>query len=257
MSQNFECKNINVFYGKRKIVSDVTLNLKPGSFNALVGANGCGKTTLLKGILGFAVMSGSVVVDGEETSKLSAKQRSRKFAYVPQFSDITYSIDVIDILLMGFNPYLSFWERPTNTMRNKVEEVAKDFGINDLLYQDYLSLSGGERQLVIMARLFLQDSDICLLDEPDSAMDFMNRHQSLSILSDRIKNEEKVALITIHDPNFALMYCDDIYMMKQGKIVSSIHVATASAEELEEQLSNIYGDIEVISYHGRYLMVKK
>ncbi|MFV0379297.1 MAG: ABC transporter ATP-binding protein [Anaerorhabdus sp.] len=250
-------KNVSVGYGKKIVVNDISMSIKQGKFIALVGLNGCGKTTLLRGILGNATVSGDILIQDKDLKKMSINEKAKEIAYISQHNNITFSIDVWDVLLMGFNPYVSFWNKPNASMRKKAHDIMKAFNLEEYLHEDFLSLSGGQKQLVIFARAILQDSKIWLLDEPDSAMDFTNRHHVLNLVRETLKSSEKSALITIHDPNFALKYCDEIYFMSDGKLSDHVIVDEIAIDKLTAILNKVYGNIDVLEYEGRFVMVKK
>ena len=132
---------------------------------------------------------------------------------------------------------------PTKRL-NCAEFAEKDFG----------ALSQGQRQIVILARCIVQDSPVMLMDEPDSALDFLNRHMVLSKISELIKEESKAGLITLHDPNFAMAYCDRLFMLKQGNIVGELDMRAANRDEVQQKLSLIYGNIDIVENNGSFLM---
>ena len=129
---------------------------------------------------------------------------------------------------------------------NCAEFAEKDFG----------ALSQGQRQIVILARCIVQDSPVMLMDEPDSALDFLNRHMVLSKIRELIKEENKAGLITLHDSNFAMAYCDRLLLLKEGRLVGELDMRRAKADEVKKKLSLIYGDIELLQSGDSFLMGK-
>ena len=156
---------------------------------------------------------------------------------------------------MGLNPHLSLFESMDKKHELRVVEIAKELGIESFLNEDYLALSEGQKQLVIIARAIIQDTSVLLLDEPDSAMDFVVRHAILGNLKELITNHNKMALITMHDPNFALTYCDNIFLMKDGVLLETIRMKYDEAGDIQRKLRLIYDEIDVIEHKGKYYMV--
>lgn len=255
MKSYFEIKDFSVSYGKKRVVKDVFFAMSKGEFNALIGLNGCGKSTLLKGILGLETQDGKVILNDEDITHFAAKQKAQKIAYVAQRSDITYSTSVKDVLEMSFNPYLKLMENIHQEQRDALLAIANEFEIYDFLKQDILTLSGGQRQLVMIARAILQNSEILLLDEPDSALDFLNRHEVLQKIKKTLKSNHTSGLITIHDPNYALAYCDKAYLMKDGTIIDCIDCHLDTNQEIKMKLQKIYGNIDVMKYQQQRYMV--
>ncbi len=256
MKGHLEVKNLSVFYDNKQIVKSFHINMNAKEFNALLGRNGCGKTTLLKGILGFTKTEGSILLNNESISSLGVKEKAKKIGYIAQRSDIVYPISVKDLLCMGLNPHLSIFEQINKEQEGKVEAIAEELGILPFLKEDYLTLSEGQKQLVIIARALIQDTSILLLDEPDSAMDFVIRHTILEKVRELLVHHDKMALITMHDPNFALSYCDNIFLMKDGVLVETIHMKKDDSKEIERKLGLIYHQVDLIEHKGKYYMVK-
>src|SRR5690606_19485632 len=122
-------------------------------------------------------------------------------------------IKVIDVVLMGITPYLKVYETPNKLHKERAYQILKKIGMEEYSEDNFLYLSEGQKQLIIIARTLMQDADVMLFDEPDSALDFNNKHMILSKIKEIIKNENKTGIITLHDPNFALEYCDKIIII--------------------------------------------
>lgn len=256
MNNQLELRNLDVFYYKKQIVKDVNLTMRTKELNALLGRNGCGKTTLLKGILGLIKTDGEILLNSESIPSLSVKEKAKRISYIAQRTDITYPISVKDLILMGLNPHLSLFDQIDKDQELKVIEIAKELGIERFLNEDYLTLSEGQKQLVIIARALIQDASVLLLDEPDSAMDFVVRHVILKKLREILVIHNKMALITMHDPNFALSYCDNIFLMKDGALLETISVKYDDVKEIQRKLRLIYEEVDLIEHKGNYYMVK-
>lgn len=123
--------------------------------------------------------------------------------------------------------------------------------------KDFGELSQGQKQMVILARCMIQNAPVMLMDEPDSALDFLNKHIVLGKIRRIVKEEHKAGLITMHDPNFAMEYCDRLFLLRNGEIVTQIHMKEDSEENIKRSLSMIYGEIELLKNGTEYLMGKK
>ena len=158
---------------------------------------------------------------------------------------------------MGFNPHLKLMQSPSLKQKQFAKEVLESLGLENKSEDDYLTLSGGQQQLAILARAIVQQAPIMFFDEPDSALDFPNHHLILNRIREVIENNNSCGLITLHDPNYALTYCDEILVLKDGIISERIETKEDSKEDIKRKLSVIYDDIDIINYKNRYYVVKE
>lgn len=252
-----DTKGIRACYGSREILQRVNLRLREGELVALLGLNGSGKTTLLRSICGLHRLSGGhCQVCGVDCAALREKARARLICYMPQRSGIVYSIRAEEVALMGRNPHLPLFGMPGKSDRERVRSVFEQFGIGNLWGIDFLHLSEGQKQLVILARSIMQDAPVMLLDEPDSALDFVNRHLVFTQIRAAVQEGGRCGLVTMHDPNFALAYCNRLLFLQDGGICGEVEVAQTSRSGLQAALSQIYGRIEVLEHQGGYVVVK-
>ena len=157
---------------------------------------------------------------------------------------------------MGFNSQLGLLESPSYVHKRAALAAMERLNCAEFAEKDFGALSQGQRQIVILARCIVQDSPVMLMDEPDSALDFLNRHMVLSKIRELIKEENKAGLITLHDPNFAMAYCDRLLLLKEGRLVGELDMRRAKADEVKKKLSLIYGDIELLQSGDSFLMGK-
>ncbi|WP_353095483.1 ABC transporter ATP-binding protein [Tissierella praeacuta] len=250
-------ENIKASYDKELIVDDINLTIKRNEFTALLGLNGTGKTTLLKVICGLLKpKSGKCLIHGTDIYEFSEKKRAKHISFMPQRHSIVYDTKVLDVVLMGITPYLGVFESPTKEHRKIAYNMLEKVGMEKFAEENFLQLSEGQKQLIIITRNLMQNSEIMLFDEPDSALDFNNRHMVLSKIKQVIKCENKSGLITLHDPNMALNYCDKIIILNDKKKLADFYTADVDSKFITEVFTKIYGKIEVIEHMGRYLITK-
>ena len=157
---------------------------------------------------------------------------------------------------MGFNARLHLLDSPGRIHREKAMEALERLGMDHLAQRDYATLSEGQKQIIILARTMVQDTPVMLMDEPDSALDFVNRNLVLGKIREVLHSQNRAGLITLHDPNFALAYCDSLILMQEGKILQRLSMKDASVDQIREALSKIYGSIQILPYDYGYVMVR-
>ncbi|MBN2056524.1 ABC transporter ATP-binding protein [bacterium] len=197
------------------------LKVSPGEVMALVGPNGAGKTTLIQLLSGaLKPASGEVRLAGRSLFDLNPKERARHVALVPQSHAAVFPYTVEEIILMGRNPYMGTFAVPGVKDRAMVVKVLAALGMTRLQPRPYTKLSGGERQLVLIARALAQESGVLLLDEPTAHLDFRNQIMILETVRRLAVERRSVVLMSMHDPNMAAWYADRAAVMSAGRIVS-------------------------------------
>jgi len=258
MSALFLVEQLCAGYGTSRVVEDVSFSIKPGECCALLGLNGSGKTTLLRTFAGLLpAQSGRFWVDGMECTSIREKRRARLLSYMPQRHSRMQGVMVLDVVLMGFNPLLGLLESPSRADRRQAAVLLEQVGMGEYERQDFAKLSEGQKQRVILARTLAQNTPVMLMDEPDSALDFSARHEMLSQVRGIVRRSGKAGLITLHDPNFAMAYCDRILLLADGRIREDMDMRVADRESLLRCLSRIYLDVDLLRYGDGYLMVRK
>lgn len=247
----FSVKELSAGYGRKTIVRDVSFSLEEGSLLGILGANGSGKTTLLKSICGILPHRGECMLDGVALDRLSARSMARLCGYIPQRSGITIDISVLDVVLMGFNPLLGILEQPDDDMKKQARKALKQVELSDREQDNYLTLSEGQKQLCVLARTLVGKNSLLLLDEPESALDFRYRYQMLEILGLWLKEKKRAAVVTLHDPILALNYCQKLLLLENGRNIGILHPDSDDKEEMECQLSKIYGPVSIRECRNR------
>ena len=241
----FSVNHLTAGYGNGHVIKDVSFDLSEGCLMGVLGANGSGKTTMLKAICGILPHEGNCLMNNTQLESLSVRQIAKLCSYIPQRSGISIDISAIDVVLMGFNPRLGLLEHPSRSMQTSALQALKQVGLAENAHTNYLHLSEGQKQLCILARTLVACSKLLLLDEPESALDFRHRYQMLSLLVDWIKQTQNSAIVTLHDPTLALNFCDSLLLLENGKAVGVLYPQSDDIGAMEKMLSRIYGAISL------------
>ena len=233
-------ENLSAGYDKAPVLRDISLRVEKGGICALMGRNGSGKTTLLRCINAILKPEqGSVRAFGREITRLKRVEIARLISLVPQSSSSVFPFSCLEMILMGGAARVKPWSAPSRKEAATAMEVLREVGIENLARRSFNQLSGGERQLVMLSRALFQNTPIMLLDEPNTHLDFSNQHRMMEIMREVVKRRGATALISLHDPNLTLHYCDHVVMLKQGRIIA--HGPTGEVME-ETILREVLGD---------------
>jgi iron complex transport system ATP-binding protein len=209
--------NINFSYYERKVLNGISFSVKRGEICGLLGPNGCGKTTLLKCINRILnIESGIIKINGRDISKLSRGEIAGLIAVVPQELHVAFSFSVIQMVLMGGSVRYGFSGIPGRKDYTLAYEILEELNIENLASRRYNELSGGEKQIVLIARALFQRAEIMLLDEPTSHLDFKRQHLIMEMIKKISAERGLTTLITLHDPNTAGRYCHRLTMLNRG-----------------------------------------
>ncbi|MFH0976242.1 MAG: ABC transporter ATP-binding protein [Spirochaetota bacterium] len=228
-------KNIDFSYREKNILNNINFSVEAGEICGLLGPNGSGKTTLLKCINGIIkCKSGSIVINGRELAKLSREEIAKQISVVPQELNVVFSFTVLQIVLMGGSSRFGFSGIPQKKDYLNAIEVLEELNIEYLAGRRYNELSGGEKQIVLIARALFQKAGILLLDEPTSHLDFKRQYTIMELIKKISKEKNLTTLITLHDPNIAGRYCSRLIMLKNGCVVhQGLREKIFHAESLE------------------------
>ena len=211
-----ELKHIQVSYGKREILHDIDAAIAPGRITAVMGPNGCGKTTLLRCIGGLLEpTSGSVGIDGQEVGSYSARALAQKVAFVRQQAQTDFEFSAFETVLMGRNPYQHHLQNESQKDWDIVEQCMKQTNTWHLRLAKPAEMSGGEMQRVMIARALAQQTPVLLMDEPVSNLDIAHQLEIMRLL----RTSDKTVVIVIHDLNLALQFCDDLMLIHNGALL--------------------------------------
>jgi iron complex transport system ATP-binding protein len=231
-------QDLSIGYRDRLVGSGLDVGLRAGEVLALLGPNGGGKTTLLKTLLGLIpALGGDVELDGRRLSALSVRERARTLAYVPQVHGGTFAFTVHDVVLMGRTAHRGLFARPSDADRAVTERMIERVGIVALAERPYTMISGGERQLALIARALAQEPRIVVLDEPTASLDFGNQGKVMREIR-ALAAAGLAVLFTTHDPNQAHRYADRAILLRDGRCF-----AEGPVRELltRERLEALYG----------------
>ena len=213
---NIKTENINVVIDNNNILKDINIEVDNKEVIGIIGPNGSGKSTLLKCIYRLLKPNaGLVKFDDVDIKNISIKESSKKVAVLSQHNNYDFDFTVKDIVLMGRSPHKKFMERDNKEDYDIVNDALKKVDMMNFKDRNFQSLSGGEQQRVILARALAQQPKCLILDEPTNHLDIKYQLQLMRI----VKSLNIEVIAAIHDLNIATMYCDKIYVLKDGKIV--------------------------------------
>ncbi|MGI6703694.1 MAG: ABC transporter ATP-binding protein [Clostridia bacterium] len=229
-------------YPGKPVLKDINLSLSAGSFTAVLGPNGCGKTTLLKNISGYLNPGrGQVLVLGTPIQKLAQRDRARMVGYIPQNTSPGFGFTCRDVVGMGRLPYLGRFQWETREDREAVQEAMEQTDTWNLRDRQLRALSGGEMQRVLIARALAQKPRVLLMDEPVSHLDIKYQVEIISLVKRLCHETGITAVAVLHDINLASRYCGGMVLIKEGSVVST---GSASKVITGENIRNVF-DIEV------------
>ena len=232
-----QIEHLTAGYGQESVLSELGLTIRESRISALIGRNGSGKTTLMRCINGvLKPTAGRIVVKGKDVSHLSREETARLISVVHQTSFSPFSFSVLEMILMGGASRLRSWVSPGKEERRRAAEICGEVGIADLLRTPFNHLSGGQRQLVMLGRALFQETPVMLLDEPNSHLDFCNEHRIMNLIVRTARQRNMTALITLHDPNLALLYCDEVVLLKGGRVIAQGPTLEIMTDQLLRQV---------------------
>ncbi len=207
-------------YPGRRIGSDVTLKLARGEVLCLLGPNGSGKTTLFKTLLGLlSPQGGSVLIDGVDAGTMSREAVARQVSYVPQAHGAFFPFTVHEIVLMGRVAHIGLFAAPSRNDQNATDAAIARMGLTELAGKSYTQISGGERQLTLIARALAQEAPVVVLDEPTANLDFGNQVRVLERIR-ALADAGTGVLLSTHDPDHAFLCADRVAMLHEGRLMA-------------------------------------
>jgi iron complex transport system ATP-binding protein len=243
-----DARDLTFAYGERRVLDGVSFHVKRGQVLSLLGPNGSGKSTLLKILLGLLQpRSGSVLLNAQPVGALDVKQRARKMAYVPQAHTLSFPYRVIELVLLGRLAHQSFLGSCSQADRRLACEALQRMGIEHLAMRSYAAISGGERQLALIARALAQGAKVLIMDEPVAGLDYGNQLRLLQEIR-TLASDGYTIVKSTHFPDHAFLSSDAVILLHQGKIL-----AHGAPEEVmtTDTLRQLYGvEVRIVSRDG-------
>lgn len=219
MDYQISVEKLSFSYEFKKVLEQVDMNIRKGSFFCIVGPNGSGKSTLLKVIsAALKPQKGVVYLDGRNIETMKNRAVAKLLSFVPQNTSLEFDFSVADVVLMGRYPYINKLRGETQEDLAIAEQAMKYTNTTHLRDRSFMELSGGERQRVILAQALAQEPEILILDEPVSHLDLQHQVEILSLIKKMCVDKKLTAITVLHDLNMASAYSDYIVMMKDGEV---------------------------------------
>lgn len=251
--------NATFAYGKEIIFRDISLEINKGQIFCLFGPNGCGKSTLIQCMLGILNLSaGSITLGGKDVSTLKPQDIAKKAAYIPQMHEKPFPYKVIDVVLMGRAAYTGMFSTPTVNDRIIAEEMLEKVGMAYFKERPYTQLSGGETQLVLVARALAQQTPILIMDEPTAHLDFRNELNFLETTLRLVQDTDLTIVMATHYPNHAFYFegineSSGVALMNQKEITVRGSPQDVLTEENMAITFNIESRVLFYEWKGRNL----
>lgn len=237
---NLEIQGVHLEIAGKTIVTGATLSVATGEVAGLIGPNGSGKSTLLRAIYRhLRPVTGAILVGAEDVWRCAPRQAARRTAAVPQERPADFAVTVAEMVAMGRTPHKRPFAGDTVQDRAIVAQALEQVGLSALAGRAYLSLSGGEKQRVLVARALAQQAQVLILDEPTNHLDV---HYQLELL-ELVRALDLTVIMAMHDLNLAAAYCDRLHVIASGRLVASGTPVQVLTEDLLREVFSVGADI--------------
>lgn len=251
MANMLSTKELSYSVDQKELIHKITLDIPEGSFVGLIGPNGCGKSTLLKTIYRVNKASeGTVYIENQDMSKLSNRKVARKMAVVTQENDISFDFSVMEMMMIGRYAHRSTFASRDRGDVQICKEALESVGMLEFQDRSFLSLSGGEKQRVLIASAFARNARMIVMDEPTNHLDIGYQFLILDIMK---KHKDTTIFTSVHDMNMALRYCDYVIALDKGQIKASGKPHEVITEQLLQELFKVRTKIHVNDDGSRYI----
>lgn len=241
-------RKLNYSIEGNQILEKISLDVMEGEFVGLIGPNGCGKSTLLKNIYKtYKPERNAVFIDGKDVMEMPPKEMARAVSVMAQENSVEFDIEVMDMVMYGRYSHRKFLEGEKKEDIELCRRYIREVGLEGYERRSYLSLSGGEKQRVLLARALVQESSLIVLDEPTNHLDVRFQY----LIMQTLKNQDITVFASIHDLNIAAMYCDRILLMDKGNVVRAGTPREVITEENIEEIFQVKSQITVNEITGK------
>ncbi len=250
LSPIIDVKNLHFSYKKHRVLEGVDLKLYKGEVVSLLGPNGCGKSTLIKLILKLIHGNGEILIDNKAIEKYSHKNIASHIAYIPQYNNTPFNYSVMEMVVMGRVSKLDFFALPSVHDYEIAKNALKKIGIEHLSNKAFGQLSGGQKQMVLLARAMTQEVNIFIMDEPVAGLDYGNQIRLLELIHE-LSKQGYTFLKTTHYPDHALLVSTRVVVMNGGKIIANGTPDEVVTKEMIQDIYSINADIITHDLHKR------
>ena len=245
---SIDVEHLSFSYGSHHVLRDLSFRIPDNTLVNVLGPNGVGKSTLFRCILCLNNgWTGSIRVNGKDLRSISIRERASEVAYIPQSHSSTYAYDVLDVVLMSAGGGIGLFSTPKRMHVDRAWDALERVGIAHLGHRPYTQISGGERQLVLIARAIAQNARTIIMDEPTSALDYGNTMRVLSCVR-QLAREGLSIVQSTHNPDHAFLYSDATMVLSKGRLRSFGNPREVITSELISELYDI--EVEVNSLYG-------
>ena len=243
-----EISHLSFSYGRHEVLHDISLSIPDTTLVNVLGPNGVGKSTLFRCILCLNdSYEGTITVNGQDLRRLSIRERARLISYIPQSHAAVYNYEVLDVVLMSTGTDLRLFNNPGRAHVARAMAALEKIGIEHLAHRPFTEISGGEQQMVLIARALAQDAKTIVMDEPTSALDYGNTVRVLSCVR-QLAREGMSIIQSTHQPDQAFLYADKTLVIYDGRVRAFGDPKDVITADL---ISDIYGvDVEINSLYG-------
>lgn len=239
-------ENLKFNYNGKPVLNGINVDIREGEILGILGQNGCGKTTLLKNLNKNLVPdSGCVILDDNNLEEMSKKEIARSVAVVPQTNEIRFAFTVRDIVSMGRMPFMGTFDGESSKDVDIINDAMEKTGISTFSDRYINTMSGGERQRVIIARALVQNPKILLMDEPTLHLDINTQFDVLDLISQLSKENKLTVVIVSHDLSMVARYCDRVMLIKDHEVYA---IGTLDEVLTPDNMDTVFGvDAELIT----------
>lgn len=248
-------KSLNFKYKDRPILKNISFEAQSGDLICVLGPNGVGKSTLFKCILGLLKgYEGEVLINNNNIKNLSRKLIANEIAYIPQSHFPTFNFSVFNVVLMGTTSHFSVTSSPSKKEEDLVNETLEKLGISHLKNRGYGEISGGERQLVLIARALTQKAKVLIMDEPTANLDYGNQVKVMKKVKE-LSDEGYTIILSTHNPEHAFLYANKVMVIYGGEITNFGVPKDILTEDLLEKIYNVKVSLYDISNNDNMLRI--